>query len=233
MTDVVVLLYVLVAVALFGTGVRVMHDTWLRAKLGPFASALSPQNKIWLEDLARSLGDDNVIVAGHTAAAIRLWSESPDAARQRLRLACEHVENVATPEILRSVRILAGLVRTVRIVPPPRPLATAAYQLAHTRGWAALARLAHWLGTTGADRVRVRLWFARRAFLTAARVFTRAARQALLGKHPTREARLTMICVATHDMKLAQDETVATAQHILIAFTAWQVLRETRLAAAQ
>jgi hypothetical protein len=113
----------------------------------------------------------------------------------------------------------------VKVFPPPRPLALAlaAFQLLRTRGWAALASLLHWLGLTGRSRIRVRLWFLKRALISAARVFTGTATLAI--EEDFRPPRSATLSAAAADMKLAQDETVVTAQRILDAFARWQEYR--------
>lgn len=214
--------YVAVVLLLATLAARVIYDLWQHRRIAPALQALSPQNKVWLEDLARGVGDDHVIISGHATVALRLWQEDTAQARQRLRLGCEHIERAALPEMLRAVAILRGMARSVRILPPPRPLAVAAWRLTCTRGTAALTELLRWLGTTGRERVELRLWFVKRAFVAGARVFLRAAGRAANDTHVDAPTWHPPVVVAVADMKLAQDETVATAEHILRAFTHWQ-----------
>src|SRR5262249_19849776 len=154
---------------------HVSRDLRRRQALGRFSDILDPDNRVWLERLALSAATHHSIVRGSTDDALALWTENPDEARRRLRLACEQIERVSLPHLLDTLAVLRQLARTVRVFPPPQPLAVAACRLVRTRGWAALALLLHWLGLTGRDRVRVRLWFLQRAFVTAARTFTGTA----------------------------------------------------------
>lgn len=216
--------FVVLTISLVAVGiVYTVRDVRRRHTLGRFAALLDPENRAWLDRLALSAETYHAVVRGCTDDARGLWEEDPEAARLRLRLACEQIERVTLPRFLETLSVLRRLARTVKVFPPPRPLAVAAYQLARTRGLAALASLLHWLGLTGRDRVRVRLWFVKRAFVTAARIFTGTAVLAVdqgFGKrwYPTLDAAVT-------DMKLAQDETVVTAEHILAAFARWKEYR--------
>lgn len=203
---------------------QIYRDLTRRRTLGRFAGILDPENRRWLERLALSAVTSQAIVSDATLEAHLLWAEDPQAARDRLRLACEQVERVSTPRFFETLGFLRRMARSVKVFPPPRPLAVAAYQLLRTRGWAVLATLLHWLGTTGRARVRVRLWFLKRGFVTAARTFTGTAVLAIeqgFGRpwYPT-------LAAAAADLKLAEDETVVTAEHVLTAFARWQASRE-------
>lgn len=203
---------------------QIYRDLRRRHMLGRFAGVLDPENRRWLERLALSATTSQAVVNDATQEAHALWAEDPQAARDRLRLACEHVERVTTPRFFETVAFLRRMARSVKVFPPPRPLAVAAYQLLRTRGWAVVAALLHWLATTGRARVRVRVWFLKRGFVVAARTFTGTAVLAIeqgFGRpwYPT-------LAAAAHDLKLMEDETVVTAEHVLTAFARWQASRQ-------
>lgn len=200
--------------------VRMVQDCHLRRKLGPYAELMSPECQVWLDALTRSVETDRVILEGCTREAFDLWGTDLEAARKRLALACEYVERLAVPDMIETVQVLRRLARTVAVLPPPRPLAAAAARLWHTRGLAAVATLLYWLGVTGKDRVRVRLWFVKRAFLAAARVFTRTA--AVAERAGLGLELYTTLDEALDDMKLLRHDTVVTAELVLTAFSRWQ-----------
>lgn len=212
---VVGLLLVLVTVA-----VRVERDLRRRRTLGRFAAILDPQHRQLLEQLALHVAVHHEIVRKSTDEAWRLWREDAQAARVRLGLACDQIERVALPDLLDVLRVLRSLARSVQVLPPPRPLAVAAWCLLRTRGLAALVALLHWIGLTGRERVGVRLWFVKCAFVTAARVYRGTAARAVEQGferpwYPTLDA-------AVSDMQNAHDETRHTAEQILDAFARWR-----------
>lgn len=211
----VALLLVALVIAL-----RFAHERWLRHKLGPYADLMSAECQVWLDALARSVDNGHVVLEGCAREAFELWGADLTAARARLDLACEYVERVAVPDFVETLQVLRRLARTVAVLPPPAPLATAVLRLWRTRGLAAVAGFLHWLGITGKDRVRVRLWFLKRAFLAAARVFTGTA--VLAGRHGFGALWYSTLSEALSDMKLLQNDTVVTAEVILKAFSRWQ-----------
>lgn len=202
---------------------RWAHDRWQRHKLGPYAELMSPESQLWLDELARSIENEQVVVEGSVREAYDLWGTDLAAARTRLALACEYVERVAVPDFSETIQILRRLSRTVSALPPPAPLVQAAFRLLRTRGLAAFAGFLHFLGVTGKDRVRVRLWFLKRAFVTAARVFTGTA--LLADRHGWAEDWYATLDDALGDMHMLQADSVATAELILTAFSRWQVAR--------
>jgi hypothetical protein len=200
---------------------RLAHDRWQRHKLGPFAELMSPECQVWLDALARSVENEQVVVEGSVREAYDLWGTDLEAARARLALACDYVERVAVPDFTETIQVLRRLSRTVSALPPPAPLAQAAFRLLRTRGLAAFAGFVHFLGVTGKDRVRVRLWFLKRAFVTAARVFTGTA--VLADRHGWAEDWYATLDDALGDMRTLQADSVVSAKLILTAFSRWQV----------
>lgn len=205
---------------------RYARDLRRRHTLGRFASVLDPENRLWLERLALSAAAHDEVVRGSTDEACRLWPEDAEAARQRLRLACDQIERVSLPRLHETLRVLGELARTVKIFPPPRPLAVAAYEILRTRGWAALVALVQWLGLTGQECVRLRLWFVKRAFVTAARVYLGTA--VLAVEHGFGRPWYPTLDAAVNDMKTAHDETIVTAGHIHDAVARWREYRAQR-----
>ena len=202
---------------------RWAYDRWQRHKLGPFAELLSPECQVWLDALARSIDNEQVVVEDSVREAWELSGTDLEAARARLALACDYVERVAVPDFTETIQILRRLARTVSALPPPAPLARAALRLWRTRGLGAVAAFLHWLGVTGKDRVRVRLWFLKRAFVTAARIFSGTA--ALAQRQGLAEDSYATLDDALADMRLLQTDSVVTAELILTAFSRWQVAR--------
>jgi hypothetical protein len=220
--------YLLAGIALLFVVARYARDLRRRRTLGRFASVLDPENRLWLERLALNAAAHHEVVRGSTDEAHKLWPEDAQAARARLRLACDQIERVSLPTLHETLRVLRELARTVKVFPPPRPLAVAAYEILRTRGWAALLALVQWLGLTGQERVRVRLWFVRRAFATAARVYLGTA--VLVVEHGFGRPWYPTLDAAVSDMKTAHDETLVTARHVLDAVARWREYRAQRRA---
>jgi hypothetical protein len=85
---------------------QIYRDIHRHRTLGRFSALLDSDNRRLLERLAVSAATAHAIVHDATEEARVLWPEEPQVARERLRLACEHVERVAVPRFLETLTYL-------------------------------------------------------------------------------------------------------------------------------